>query len=544
MGMDPELSRALAVDTPKLNPILANGIAVEHLKEVENYVHQLLWAQSKGYPDGFNYIRCVRCTPQQKFDELTRKKKGSRRVYEIARANLFMVELIFTFHGKEIKRRISLPFTQDAGVIYLGGPRFTISPFLVDRFMSIERDGIFIPFGRGKVTFEREPASYLANKVQEVGLFTIHGSIFNRQANEKQSVKGKTTLIHYFFCKFGFEETFRRYVGTVPVFGTHEQINERDYPPEEWVICESRGLAPQGHGSRVWRPSLMRLAVRHEHYTRDMRNYIAGFFYILDLFPTRLDPKPEVLNHTGRWRVLMGHLINPPGYGEGVLHDKASDHVGSVDEYFDEIMRAKAADVGIIVEDIYHFFQLMIQRFEEWYLNGQDKINSLYGKELNVLDYVMSDVRIAINTFYFKLVAHAKTKRESGKELKEQDILNLMNKYLRTGKIYNIRKDHHEVTTTTTSGDNKAFRITSIMVPQNKAGKKNVKDGGAMNDVSKHLHVSIAEIGGYANMPKADPSGHSRLNLYAQITGHGVVLQNPSLLPILGPVQAKIKREI
>lgn len=544
MPMDPELRRAYAPEVAKINPVLAEGIACTQLAEADAYVTSLLRAVAKGFPEGLVFVKGTRCTPQVEFDELTRKRDGSKRQYEIARSSLYMLALTFRYRGEEIVRYMSLPFTEDGPVVYLGGPRFVISPFLVDRVLSVERGGIFIQFSRGRITFEREPCGYVANGEQAKGLFVVHGNIYNRPANERSSVRGKTTLVHYLFCKFGFEETFRRFAGAVPIVGTAEEINETNYPRDEWVICQSRNIAPNGPGFKYWRSNPMRLAVRRTEYTRDMRNYLAGFFYLLDLFPNRLEPKPEVLNHTGRWRVLLGHLLSAPGLGEGHMHDNMSIHIGSVDEYMDEIMRAKFAEVKVFVEDIYQFMGALIQRYEEWYVAGQDRINSLYDKELNVLDYVLADVRIAINTFYFKLTAAVKTKREQGKDLRKEDIVGLMTKYLRPGRIYGISRNHPEVTTTTTSGDNKIFKITSMMVPQNKSSRKGRgNDSGAMTDPAKQLHFSVAEIGGYANMPKSDPSGHSRLNIYVQIEGRGVVLQNPSLASIRESVQDRIRRK-
>lgn len=544
MAMDPKLAAAMADTVPKINPVLGNGLACAQLEECIPYVNSLFRATAKGYPEGLTFVKGIRTTPQIEFDELTRKRDGSKYQYEIAPSSLFMLACTFKYRGEDIVRYMSLPYAEDAGSVRLGGPRFVISPFLVDRVLSVERGGIFIQFGRGRVTFERLPTGYVANGEQEKGLFVIYGNIYNRSANEKTSVRGKTTLIHYLFCKYGFEETFRRFVGTVPEFGTEETITPNTHPPEEWVICQTRNIPPSGPGFRYWKSNPMRLAIRKEHYTRDMRNYLAGFFYILDRFPTRLEPSAAVLNHTGRWRVLLGHLLSEPGLGEGHLHDNITVHIGSVDEYMDEMMRAKFMEIGIQIKDIYHFMSVMIERYEDWYVSGQDRINSLYDKELNVLDYVLADIRIAINTFYFKLTAAAKTKREQGKDLRKEDIVQLMGKYLRPGKIYGISRKHPEVTTTTTSGDNKAFKITSMMVPQSKSSRKGQgNDSGAMTDAAKQFHVSVAEIGGYANMPKSDPSGHSRVNLYVQLENNRTVLQNPELTAIREATQTKLRRK-
>jgi hypothetical protein len=549
--MDAELARHIKGETPYLNPDLANGLAVKHIPDVAAYIDSIFRALAKGFPDGFSFVRSEPCSPQQDFDELTKKKNGSKRYYDVARSMLSMTAYIFKYRNDEIRRYLQLPFVDDAGVLHLGGSRFVISPVLSDRVMSVDLSSIFIRFNRGKVTFERTPQYFRANDVQET-VDVVHGKIYNRptkqNAMNKPTVKGNTTLVHYLFCKFGVHETFRRFAGAVPEFGTSEEINHRSHPPAEWVICESSGIKPRGVGDKIWVPSPIRLAVRREQYTTAMKNYIAGLYYILDHFPRRVDVSlftdEKFFNHTGRWRVLMGYLIFGGNIMEGHLHDNVSDHIGSLDEYVDEIMRVKFREIKVPVEDIYQFFGVLIEHFNQWLIEGADKINSLYDKELGILYYVMEDVTIMINTFYFKLIASAKSKRELNKDLKKEDIVDLMNKFLRPGKIYSITKMHQEVSTTSCSGDNKAFKITSMMVPQAKTSRRAGRsDSGAMTDPAKILHVSVAEIGGYANMPKSDPSGHSRINLYAQIDRFGVVLQNPELVPILQPTQEMIRRK-
>lgn len=549
--LDPELARLVAQETPDLNPDLANGLAVKHIPDVEAYIHSIFLALQKGFPEGFTYVRPERCGPQGDFDELTKKKNGSKRYYDVATSQLFTTMLVFKYRGEEIRRPLQLPYVEDAGVIYLGGSRFVISPVLSDRVMSVDLSSIFIRFNRGKVTFERTPQYFRANDVQET-VDVVHGKIYNRPTKQtgvaKSNVTGETTLVHYLFCKLGVHETFRRFAGAVPIFGDHTTIDHHKYPPDQWVICEASGIKPRGVKDKAWAPSPVRLAIARDQYTSAMKNYVAGLYYILDHFPRRVDlalfTDEKFHNHTGRWRVLMGYLIFGSNMMEGHLQDNVSDHIGSLDEYVDEIMRVKFREIKVPVEDIYQFFGILIEHFNQWLIDGADKINSLYDKELGVLYYVMEDVTIMINTFYFKLIASAKSKKELGKDLKKEDIIDLMNKFLRPGKIYSVTKMHQEVSTTSCSGDNKAFKITSMMVPQAKTSRRAGRsDSGAMTDPAKILHTSVAEIGGYANMPKSDPSGHSRINLYAQIDRFGVVLQNPELAPILKPTEAMIRRK-
>lgn len=544
--MDPELARIVDSKITKLNPDLARGLATRHLPMAEAWVDSIFRAVAKGFPPDLVYVKGERCDPQGAFNQITKKRNGSKRFYDVARSQLYTMVYTFKYRGEEIKRYLHLPFVDEGGVIYLGGPRFVISPVLSDRTISVpDQYTIFIRFNRGKVTFERLYVHFLANGQSETESL-VHGKIYNTSSKNQQPkpiIKGAHSLVHYLFCKYGLEETFKRFTGAVPVIGLPDTVNKESYPPEDWVICETIGLKPRTVGDKVWRASQLRMAIRRKDYTPTMKSFVAGFFYILDHFPIRIERDFKWVNTTRMWRILMGHLILGSSYGEGHLHDNITDHIHSLDEYVDEIMRIRFQEIGVPVEDIYQFFGILIDKFNDWLKEGGDKINSLYGKELAVLYYLLEDVLIAINTFYFKLTASAQSKKELGKELRREDIEDLMNKYLRPGTIYKITKGHGEVSTTTTSGDNMALKLTSMMVPQAKSSRRPGRgDSGSGTSISKVLHFSTAEIGGYANMPKTDPSGHSRVNLFAHMSPKGVMLQNPALNDIREKTEPMIKR--
>jgi len=63
-----------------------------------------------------------------------------------------------------------------------------------------------------------------------------------------------------------------------------------------------------------------------------------------------------------------------------------------------------------------------------------------------------------------------------------------------------------------------------------------------LNDPSKRLHVSVAEVGGYSNLPKSEPSGRSRLNPCVRIDDKGVVIRNPERIEMLDSIQEMIRR--
>jgi hypothetical protein len=556
--MDRELSRLYDQHTPKLNPDLAGGLAQKHMQEGEAWVDSVYRAVARGFPPNFIYVRGERCTPQQEFDEATRKK-NNKRMFDVARSDIYMMKYIFRHTDKngkveEINRYMYLPFVSDAGVIYLGGSRFVISPILADRVISKGEDSIFVKLIRAKLTFQREQQHFLANDVTGRDFReTVHVAwslVYNKNQKMqklKPVIKANTTLVHYLLCKFGFAEMFSKFGNCTPIVGDATTISEAEYPPSDWVICKTNTHTrpARTYTLKSYTPTTIRLAIRREEYTPMVKNLVCGFFYIVDHFPSRVQPKylgtveaPKP-RERALWMVLMGHLLFSSNINEGKLEDDIAEHIRSLDEYIDEVMKLKFKDIGMPIDDIYQLFGIVLENFQEWILAARDHVSSMYDKELSVLYYVLDEITKQINKFYFKLKAASK------KDLNTKEITTMMNQTLRTGLVYSITKKHGEVSTISCPGDNKAFKTTAQLVPQTSSSRQTGrKDNAAISDPTKKIHISVCEVGGYANLPKSDPSGHARLNPHLRTDAKGVVLRDPALIELLDSTQAKLKGAI
>ena len=534
--MDRELGRLVDNDTPKLNPKIANGLAVEHMKEVERYVDGVFRSASKGFPEGLTYVNCTRCTPQEEFEENT-KQKNNKRVFDVARSDIYMMKYMFSYKGVPLKPRyMYLPFVSDAGTITLGGSRFNISPILSDRVVSVGVSNIFVRLLRDRLTFERMTQHYMEDGKRE-SVQVAWALIYHKNAKMKKmptTVKANCSLMHYLFCKYGFTDTFLKFGNCKPVIGGAE-VNKNTFPEEEWIICSSTQVKPKGTGRGFYEPTHVRIAVRREEMTPMVKNMIGGFFYIADHFPSRV--LPEYVDSKRMWMILLGHILFSGNINEGKLYDDIEDHITSLDEYLDGLVIIKLKEIGIQVDDVYQLFAVIVERFNDWLLAATDKVASMYDKELSILYYVLYEISSAIFKLYFKLKAASK------KELTSKEIEATMNLTLRTGLVYSITKNHGEVSTISVPGDNKAFKVTALLVPQGNSNKlSSRKDRAVMNDPSKRLHASIAEVGGYSNLPKSQPDGRARLNPHVQFDPKGVILRNPARVELLDSVQELIKR--
>lgn len=115
------------------------------------------------------------------------------------------------------------------------------------------------------------------------------------------------------------------------------------------------------------------------------------------------------------------------------------------------------------------------------------------------------------------------------------------------GAIYSVTKSgmsNNIVSTESYSGDNKFFKITSMMVPQAKSAKPSSKKRQRVNlkDPSMHLHASFADVGSYSYLPKSDPTGKSRINPHLQLTPQAEVIRSQKHLALIDSVQEAIKR--
>lgn len=533
-------------DTPKLNPTLAHGVAIEHVngttngytRNVEHYIDQIMHSAFDNFLPGFDYLGYRRISPLEEYREVTKKRNSSKATIDVARHDAYMVEYKFRYEGVMINKYLYLPFIGDAGTIYISGSRFVISPILSDRVISVGLNNAFVRLLKAKLTFNRLPHFYLANDVREnvqVAWSEIYNDKAASTARVKKTVNGSCTLAHYLFCKYGFTETFKRFGACEPVVGTVQSITEDRYPRDQWVICRSSGVKPKGYGRNFYEATEVVVAVRIEEHTPMVKNLLGGFFYCTDHFPSRI--RPEYVDSTRLWMILLGHLIWSGNVGEGKLYNDVADHIASLDEYIDNLLTVNLKNIGYDCPDFYTLLAVIIRDFNDWLLTSDDRVNTMYNKELSVLYYVCYDITSAIFKLYFKLKAAQK------KQLNEKKIVKIMTTILKPGLIFRLSKDHGEVSTTTASGDNKALKITTILVPQSSSSRTRAKkDKKAISAPENRLHGSVAEVGGYANLPKSDPTGHSRLNLCLNVAPNGLVVRDPKFTELIDNVQKSFKR--
>jgi hypothetical protein len=509
--MLPSLANKLIKESlPQVNPVIGKGLAVTHMPEVPNYIDSVFRSVERDFPEGLKYLYCRKLTPLQSYDEIAKRKN-----YDVARSNLYMMEYFFQYKDeKPFSRILYLPFVGQAGSFYISGTMYTISPVLADRVLSIMNDHVFVKLSKSKITFRKIPYHFFANdRLESTSL--VYGDVHKGKKNttsHTRKKRAKSIMVHYLLCRYGVSGVFEKFCGFTPiVIGGEVGTIQEKYPKTDWVICTKKaGFNDQNQYSVV---------IPLNKYDATAQGLVAGLFYVTDFFSYRTDIR--YFDDVRMWKVLLGHVLWPQGLSEAKLLIDIQNHMDSLASYIDSITQERMLDIGMKCNDFYDLLFNIVTNFDEWISMSTDSVSTMYGKELSILLFVCSDITNSINNLLFKLREAAK------RELNSKKIISAFNENLKTGAAFNIPKMTGLVSTTTTSGDNMLLKVTNLLTPQTKTSSQ--KSTQSMTDPSIRLHSSIAEVGGYACLPKSAPDGRSRINPYLKIGPSGLVLRDPKL---------------
>lgn len=533
--MDNYLFGEIDKGLPKFNERVCNGLAVEQLKRGMDYVRGVAKCASKSFPEGLKFEDIVRCTPDEEYRELTRKRYGKHQI-ELSKSDVYLVKFLFSYEGKQLPPKyMFLPTAGPGGAIRIRGTYFYISPVLADRAISVEEDKLFIPLTRAKLNFERSNASFLANDVHKSGAI-ISSKIYNggEPPTGKDAVKCDTLIAHYQFCQFGFTETLRRFCNAEIVVGGDE-ITRDNYSPDKWVICTSRcartGTKPRGvKSAALYEGTKIRLAIRREDFHGAMVDYVAAFFYVTDHFPSRV--QLEDLDEPTMWRIVLGKILKSKR-SEGKLANEMDIHMASLNEYVDALTIDMLHRENIIVNDVWDLFHFIMVNMSDIMISAD--VSSMYDKRLTTLRYVLFDITHSIFTCMFALTPDKRT-------LNEHNVNETLNKCLKMDAVFKLNSEKHgETSTQMISGDNMFLKVTGSMVQQTKANDGYSADS-TKTDPTLVLTASQTEVASYLNQPKSNPTGRDSINPFILLDSDDAIVRKEKFQRLLTALELDIRR--
>lgn len=521
--------------TLRINPDIAYGLAVKQSMEIEQYVHDVIRCASASFPPGLRYMGYRRATPDEQLRDLCRLRR-KKRIHELAKSDLYHCLYNFEYTDpetgftKKLKPRyIQLPYVRQGGIVRVRGSSYVISPVLADNIFSIDKQKIFMPVTRSKITFFKENYAYLKNgNVESVDI--VYAPIFNIQKAKKHK-KRQSMLMHYILAKHGLEDGMKRYFSVDIVMGTRETITPRQYPTDKYVICSSRNIAPASMvGSQMGQILNVDIcfAIPLEQWNYGVSAAMGGVFYIIDnehpMF--EVDPnaaadsahfKPEDMRRALLWRRLLPRFIKRTVELEHKAMEEMEAHIKSLDNYIDDLVRIKLQKEGVPCEDIYDIFAYMIKNFSAMTANSQPA--NMFGKQLETTRFIMFDVVSKIFTLMFELV------KLKGDRLSERSIEQTFDRLFPTYAVEAINRGHGEVETLNSATDCLPLGVTRTIAPQSRVttmAKRSKQN--EINDPTFALDSSQTMVATYLFITKSEPSARTAVNHFLKLGPGGEVV--------------------
>jgi len=550
--MDDELLKRIKRELPPFNESIANGLAVEHMMTVNPetgvnntlaHIDRLIKASSALFPKELSYEGSRVCTPTRHFEEITREY-GSKRIANIAKHDVYLAELQFSYNevdemGRKITtplypRFVLLPYVRKGGLIHLNGALYNISPVVRDVGYSVTKGSVFIPFNRAKLTFNKTDHHFWRNGVRDIGLVIwsqIHNEMSNRTKWDLDNRKRiESSVAHYFFCQYGVLKTFKDWAKADIQIGYRKDFTEKLFPKSEYVIYEScslKGIHPAGD---------ICLVLPIDQETEFVKKLVAGFFYVMDTFASRFT-RVEYIDDPALWQVILGHMVCGDFEHQGKVMENMETHFHGFNNSLDDMTIEDLAAVGVSVSNIWELLYEIMTSLSHHFYQTDIEETSMYNKRLTVLRYVLDELNQAISMFAYGFSSRRDkdwTVEELNEVLKRTFKLNTATRKL-TG-------EHGELETVNFAGDNMMFRLTSMMVPQDRAKTNKAHSKSLIGDSSRLIHASIAEVGQYRNHPKNNPDGRARANPWMRLSHDGTILRRDDVKELIDATQKRFIR--
>lgn len=537
--MDPFLLQEIDKLVPKVNNDIAEGLSYKMMmgtdpntgmNNTRTYIDKLFEINKTLFPEGFEYLGNRVCAPDQHFYEIT-KEYGGRRIGNIAKNDVYMIELLTSFKGEPLdSRRILIPFIREGGLCHINGALYSVSPVLTDVGFSVVNGGILIPFGRTKVMVRQVDHHYYCDGNREVTYVVwsqIHNEMSKRtRADLDNRVRIETSIPQYFFCQFGLIETFKQWANADLTLVPNKEVEKYSKTHVIYQSIALKGKHPAGD---------IALAIPRNQDSPLVKRLIAGVFYVVDTFADRF---VDINSYGSKelWQLILGFMIFGDFKHQGQIAEDVESHLKSFNKYLDEITQSELRAVGIQVDNIWELMHSILTELVHHFYNTDIDETSMYGKRLRVLEYVMSELNYAVSMFSYTL----QSRRDRPWEHK--DLNDLVRKHFKLMTcVRRLSSSHGEFEIVSYPGDNKLLKLTSLLVPQDRARTTRSRNRSFIDDETRLIHASIAEVGQYKNQPKNNPDGRGRVNPFLDLDENGLVKPNPKFKDLIKQTQNRFK---
>ena len=497
----------------RFNPRFAGGYAKHEIDQGLSYINMVFNCAQQSFPDKLIYENPEICSPEKAFEVFSQIAKSDKKyIYDFARNDFYLAQFNFNYDGIRFPIYMYMPYTDDAGVIYIRDKPFYIKPVMADPLISVSGDGLFLPLNQTKMTtrakthFLYKDDVLLQVKVHET---TIHHTLREVQSKDNKEARMRITCnAHYLFCKEGYKEAFLRFNAVVHA-GYQDTINTKNYPKEDWAIYSSAAqdvMEPQltEDGGRL--DHKVKLAVRRSDIDKDVESVAGAFFYILDLLPDVEDI--QYLDDPAWWVIKMGKIILGNDEDHRILFKKMGSHYKTIDTYIDSMSISLMRDNDIYINDIYGYLEWGVSNFDHYRNRPEASQSTMYGKYLMVNRYVFKPIREAIFLAIYEL------RQKKADKITIREIQTKLRSRLKPDLIQRINSNCPNVGAVISSTDSRLLKMGIEIVPQDNMRVTKVnKTPKMLRNPKWRFDTSYVDAGGFASMSKNEPIGKDAGNV-------------------------------
>jgi len=438
--MNNTLSKVIDNFTPNFNKNTVEGPARAWLKEAPYYLDMVIKSIIATSNGNMSYLGWRYLSPHEEYEKYY-VAKDVKTVYNLAKSDLYYIEIKFEYNGEVINRHLLLPYLARGGLMRISGTTYHIVPVLSDTVISPNHKEVFVRLLKDKLNFNRIVRTFMLNG-ERVNGQVIHSNTFRAQNRVNGDDLGTAfpAISLYLVGKYGLRETFRKYLN-MDIIVTDEK--DLTVYKDKYDIYTTYGMKPRGLKTEPYIPHKIKFLVPKTGSSIYKDNLIQGLIYTLDLFPhfaddllTCFNKDVSLKDEIRLWRLMLGKIVYKNTHTVDRMTRDMDDHFFNLEGYIDIVTSSKLKETGVKIEDFFDLIGLIMDNFNTWLLNSKEFTSDLNNRYLDVLYYVLYEIIKGINSTVYDI----DRKSQTGRILSVPEITRIFNQQLSSKKIFKLTK--------------------------------------------------------------------------------------------------------
>lgn len=516
---DPKLAEYADSLLPRLNDDICRGFAVKDLRRIPDTLARVLRTMVHTVKD-WTYEGYDICSPAEQYAQMARPLNSQPASFDLMPSDFYMIRHKLRYKGREQKPRYQLiPFAREPGTVRIFGTAYEVSPCLTDLTFTVERHRMFLAMIQTKLIFQRMVYAYTANGA------TCTADLVWSRIHRSSAASCTSHMFNYILCDYGLTAGIKYVTGKDVVLTNRDTLDDTiealsgEHNPDDWVVCESRGVAPRRHTS--YRTPDTIILVKKDDNTRTMQSCVGVVFHILDeFFGGGIDESSDLENVMPWKRALARVIWN--GNNEMESLGLLEEHLKSIRRYVDTMMIERFRQDGLDITTFNELLRYVICNFSMLLL--ETDLSSVANKVLTCVEPVIFR---SISMFYRILY---KVDSMPEHKISVESLDKMLDRNFSRFALFQLAKDLQSVNVLSTATDSMLFH-TSLQVFQ--GSQRPGASSNDMNDPKSKIHPTWAPVYSTRAITGSKPAGNGIINPFLQLDENNRVVIPERLAPNL-----------